>query len=77
MKNILILKFISIILIVLCANVFAFNNEDYAKAKNYLKCQNCNLVDADFSNLDLKGINLEQSNLSGANFSGADLSIAK
>ena len=68
MKNISILQFFIIILIVLCANVFAFNNEDYNKAKNYLKCQNCNLVDADFGNLDLKGFDLEQSNLSEENF---------
>ena len=77
MFNIKIFNFITILFIIYISNVLAFNEDDFEKAKNYLKCQNCNLTDADFSNLKLQGIDLEQSNLSGANFSGSDLSIAK
>ena len=77
MKNISIIRFVLIVLMLFVTNVFAVNNEDYNKAKNYLKCQNCDLSNADFSDLDLRGLDLEQSNLVEANFSGADLSIAK
>jgi len=61
---------------VVCFKVLAFNQEDFDKAKNYLKCQNCDLSNADFSKLILQGIDLEQSNLTGVNFSNSDLSIA-
>ena len=51
--------------------------ENISILKSTNSCENCNLIGADFSELDLSGVNLSGSSLSGANFVGANLTGAK
>ena len=82
MENVTNKSIIQIFLIIICISYvselsYSADPVHIAKAKDTLKCQNCDLRDIDFSNMRLQGIDLEQSNLTDAILINADLSVAK
>ncbi len=77
-QNKLKVLFISFFIILYCLRgAYGFIQEDFSKAVDTLKCQNCDLSNADFTGKKLAGIDIEQSNLSSSKLINADLSILK